>query len=408
MHVPLCQPPRSATGRFSVVALLAMGLCLIWARTVPADTATIIRGRSADSDCGPVPRVCVLPFFDSAAPQGFDPDLAALLEASLRRQSGLRVLSAWPDRRWIYEVEPWLIRGAWPRPEQGPETDIYFRLRLVWIERAASLGPSDFLVAGRIVRTGSLATLLADVLPASGSGRGEEVVLSLAEQAHAAEDIPAAIGKLAAGVGAALGRDQTRRCLRQAWARYRSGSWTLERAIQEAQARADEGPECLECRILLLGLLMEGGEPYAEQAETEARRIVAAWRDWTDETRRVAAENDLDPFVVLCGREAARADWSAVEATARLGLQTFSLNSRTYEKWLARSLIERGLWEEARQELERLVRHAPADPELEAWLSQAREGVREVSPPKERSEPGGAEALPETAPAARDSESDAK
>lgn len=399
--------PSSRSRRLET-ALLAAAFCLIPARLVLADTATIIRGRSADSDCGPVPTVCVLPFFDSAAPQGFDPDLAALLEASLRRQSGLRVLSAWPDRRWMYEVEPWLIRGAWPRPEQGPETDIYFRLRLVWIERAATLGPSDFLVAGRIVRTGSLATLLADVLPASGSGRGEEAVLSLAEEAHAAEEIPAAIGKLAAGVGAALGREQTRRCLRQAWARYRSGSWTLERAIQEAQARADERPECLECRILLLGLFREGGEPYAEQAETEARRIVAAWRDWTDETRRVAAENDLDPFIVLCGREAARADWAAVEATARLGLQTVSLNSRAYEKWLARSLIERGLWEEARQELERLVRCAPADPELEAWLSQAREGVREKTLGKEALEPGGAVALPETAPENRAADSNSK
>jgi len=388
--------------------LLAAAFCLIPARLVLADTATIIRGRSADSDCGPVPTVCVLPFFDSAAPQGFDPDLAALLEASLRRQSGLRVLSAWSDRKWVYQVEPWLIRGAWPGPEQGPEGDIYFRLRPVWIERVANLCPSDFVVAGRIVRTGSLATLLADILPVSGSGRGEEVMFSLAEEARAAEDVPAAIGKLAAGVGAALGRDRARRCLRQAWARYQSGSWTLEQAIQEAQARAGERPECLECRILVLGLLKEGGESYARQAENEARQIVAHWRDWTDETRRVAAENDLDPFLVLCEREAARADWSAVEATARRGLQAFSLHSRTYEKWLARSLIERGLWEEARQELERLVRHAPADPELKAWLSQAREGVREVSPPKEASESGGVEAQPKPAPAGRDGDSDAK
>lgn len=375
MHRRLCHTLRSAGGRLSAVALLAVGFCLIWARAGPADTAIVVRGRSADSDCGPAPRVCVLPFFDSAAPQGFDPDLAALLENALRRESDLRIVSAWPDRKWMYQVEPWLIRYGWPGPEEEPEADIYFRLRRVWVERAAGLGPADFLVAGRIVRTGSLATLLADILPASAGNSGERVA-SLVGEAQQAEEIPAAMEKLAAAAADVLGRDRSRRCLNQIWARYRSGSWPIERAIQEAQARTDEHPKCLECGLLLLGLLEEGGEHYAEQAEAAARSLVVAWEDWTDETRRTASAYNLDPFVFLCEREAARADWAAVEATARLGSQTLPLNSLSYGKWRARSLFERGLWKDARRELEVLARSAPADPDIRTWLEQATEEIR--------------------------------
>lgn len=372
MNVRHRHDPWNAGARLLRV-LLAIGFCLAWARAGPADTVTLVRHRSADTDCGPVPKVCVLPFFDSAAPDEFDPDLAALLENSLRQESGLRIVPAWTERRSVYRVEPWLVRSVWPGPEEEPGADLYFRLRRVWVERAASVGSSDFLVAGRIVRTGSLATLLADVLPASGGGR--EVVASLSEEAQEAEAIPAAMKKLASGVAAALGRDRTRRCLNQAWVRYRSGAWSIERAIQEAQTRVDEQPDCLECRLLLLGLLQEGGEPYAEQAEHAARSLVTAWRDWTEETRRAAAENNIDPFLVLCEREAARGDWAAVETTARLGSQAFPLNSRRYDKWRARSLLERGLWEEARRELEELARQAPADPEIKAWLDQTAEGT---------------------------------
>ncbi len=364
---------RGAARRLARV-LLAIGFWLTWAPADATDTVTVVRHRPADSDCGPVPRVCVLPFFDSAAPDGFDPDLAALLETSLRRESGLQVVPAWTERRSAYQVEPWLIRGPWPGPKEGPEGDLYFRLRRVWVERAAGAGSSDFLVAGRIVRTGSLATLLADVLPSSG-GSGE-VLASLAEEAREAEGIPAAIRKLAAAVAAALGRDRTRRCLDQAWARYRSGAWSIERAIEEAEARVDERSGCLECRLLLLGLLEEGGEPYADRAENAARSLATAWRDWTDETRRTAAESGIDPFLLLCEREAARADWAAVEATARLGSQALPLNIRRYDKWRARSLLERGLWEEARRQLEELARQAPADPEVDRWLEQATEEIR--------------------------------
>lgn len=361
-------------GRRLARVLLAIGFWLPWAPASQADTVTVVRDRSADFDCGPVPKVCILPFFDSAALHGFDPDLGALLETSLRQEPGLRIVPAWTERRSVYRVEPWLLRSVWSGPEVEPEAHLYFRLRRVWVEQAASLGSSDFLVAGRIVRTGSLATLLADVLPASG-GSGE-VVASLAKEARQAEGIPAAIRELAAAVARAVGRDRTRRCLNQAWVQYRSGAWSIDRAIQEGQTRVDEQPDCLECRLLLLGLFQEGGEPYAEQAEHAARSLVTAWRDWTEETRRAAAENDIDPFLLLCEREAARADWAAVETTAQLGSQVFPLNSREYDKWRARSLLERGLWEDARQELEELARHAPYDPEIKGWLDQTAEGMR--------------------------------
>lgn len=355
-------------------ALFAACICLLWARAGQTDTATLVRGRSDDSDCGPAPRVCVLPFFDSQAPDGFDPDLAAILEASLRQEPGLRIVSIWTERRSVHQVEPWLVRSAWPAPEQGAEADVYFRLRRVWVERAVRLAPSDFWVSGRIVRTGSLLTLLADIFPASGVRM--EAMASFSKEAPQAEAVPAAIRELAAAMAAVLGKDRTRRCLGQAWARYRSGSWPIERAIEEAQARVDGQPDCLECRLLLLGLLREGGESYAEQAEKTARSLVAAWRDWTDETRRTAAENDFDPFLVLCEHEAAQADWAAVEITARLGAQTIPLNSRRYAKWRARSLLERGLWEEARRELEDLARYAPTDPEIKGWLDETAEGIR--------------------------------
>lgn len=374
MSLRLSQQPRSSGGRI-VRALLAIGFCLVSPRAGPADLATLVQGGSADSECGSVPRVCVLPFFDSQAPDGFNPDLTALLETALRQEAGLRIVSGWSERRSAYQMEPWLARSAWPTVGDGPQADVYFGLRRVWVERAARLVPSDFWVSARIVRTGSLATLMADTLPATGVST--EAIASFAKEAQEAEDIPAAMRELASAVAGALGRDRTRRCLTQAWALYRSGSWPIGRAIQEAQSWVEGQPDCLECRILLLGLLQEGGEPYAEHAEAEARRLVAAWRDWTDETRRTAAENDLDPFDLLCGREAARADWAAVEATARLGSQAFALHSRRYDKWHARSLIERGLWEEAQRRLQELARYAHHDPEIKVWLEQAAKGIQE-------------------------------